>query len=169
MKRIYDYLRLLFFIGGVLIGVQIPGFVDQYGKSLESHYIESSASLQPFRDDAKQYFDDDIKKLVKHYQSNPDVVFKRGGRNISVIFQRNQVLENALSAFSSTAYEAFAQALWHPVSDIQKEVWENYSYNLLLDKTAIIIGLSIGLIISIIAELNLFLLLSAIKLTIYRA
>ena len=49
MRKILDYLRLLLFTGGVLIGVQVPGFIDQYGKSLEAHLLESSQSLKEFQ------------------------------------------------------------------------------------------------------------------------
>ncbi|MGY2498465.1 DUF2937 family protein, partial [Klebsiella pneumoniae] len=36
-----SYLRLTLFAFGLLLGVQVPGFVDDYAKRVEAHRLES--------------------------------------------------------------------------------------------------------------------------------
>lgn len=36
-----SYLRLVLFTAGLLIGVQIPGFISDYSKRVEAHLIEA--------------------------------------------------------------------------------------------------------------------------------
>ena len=42
------YLRLVVFALGLLVGVQVPGFVDQYAKRVSAHYIEASKNFAGF-------------------------------------------------------------------------------------------------------------------------
>jgi hypothetical protein len=48
IKHLMDYLRLVLFVCGVLVGIQVPGFVDQYGQRLEAHQLEAKLSLAEF-------------------------------------------------------------------------------------------------------------------------
>ncbi len=41
-----SYLRLLLFAFGLLVGVQIPAFMDVYTQRLEAHRLESAHSLE---------------------------------------------------------------------------------------------------------------------------
>jgi hypothetical protein len=43
------YLRLVLFALGLLIGVQAPGFVDQYSKRVSAHYIEVTKNFAGFQ------------------------------------------------------------------------------------------------------------------------
>ena len=161
MNKVLDYLRLILFVSGVLIGVQAPSFVEQYGKSLEAHYRESSLSLQAFENDAQRYFDGDLNKLIEHYQSNSDPVINAGGDNIRAIYSRNTVLAQARTAFYSSGYHAYMQVFFKPLLEIKAEVRANYTYSIVLNPSAIISGLGCGFMLSLIIELSALL---AIKL-----
>lgn len=154
MRRIVDYLRLILFTSGVLVGVQVPGFIDQYGKSLQAHLLESSLSLEEFKKDAQRYFDGDLDKLITHYQNNPDPVIKDGGASISAIYSRNLHLEQAWTAFSKNTYSAYSQVLFEPLTDIKNEVWSNYTYSIVLNQSAIISGLCYGFLLALLIELS---------------
>ena len=43
-----SYLRLLVFAFGLLVGVQVPGFIDDYTKRVDAHRAESEQSLLGF-------------------------------------------------------------------------------------------------------------------------
>lgn len=153
MIILFSYLRLMLFLAGVLIGVQIPGFVDQYGKSLEAHFIESNESMREFRQDADKYFDGDIEKLISHYKKNQDPVFTAGGESINSIYTRNIILRNGLKDFKHGSLRAYSHVFLSPVTDIREEVWRNYSYSVKLDPAAISVGLLSGLAIALITEI----------------
>ncbi|RUO73234.1 DUF2937 family protein [Idiomarina ramblicola] len=148
-----SYLRIILLIIGVLAGIQLPGFVDQYGKSLQAHLIESDRSLDEFRDEAERFFDGSIEELIAHYQASDDKVFQEGGQSIGAIYQRNQQLKQAYTDFSKHAWNAYQQAFFTPVDDIQREVRASFSYTVKLNPGAILFGLVSGLLLAIFGEL----------------
>ena len=152
MHKIVDYLRLILFAGGVLLGVQVPEFVDQYGKNLRSHLLESSLSLQEFKGDAQRYFNGDLDKLIAHYQNKADPVIKDGGASISAIYSRNLHLKQAWATFSKSTYSAYSQVFFTPLADIKNEVWSNFTYAIVLNQSAIISGLCCGFLLALLVE-----------------
>jgi len=163
MRKILDYLRLILFTSGVLIGVQVPGFIDQYGKSLEAHLLESSISLTEFQQDAERYFEGSLDKLIAHYQNNADPVIKAGGDSIATIYNRNLRLAQAWVAFTTDTYSAYTHVILKPVVDIKNEVWHNYTYSIVLKPSAIISGLTCGFALSLLIELSSLLLARVIQ------
>lgn len=155
MKIVFSYLRIVLFLGGLLVGIQVPGFVDQYGKSLRSHFVESEANMSEFKDDAEKYFGGDMDKLIAHYKKDKDPVFTSGGESIDSIYQRNRELKKALADFNSGTISAYFQVFFTPVKEIKGEVWKNYSYSIRLDTGAISVGLVSGLLIAVVAEIFL--------------
>lgn len=153
-----SYLRIILLITGVLAGIQLPGFVDQYGKSLQAHLIESERSLNEFRDEAERFFDGSIEELIAHYQASDDRIFQEGGQSISAIYQRNQRLNQAYRDFSKNAWNAYQQAFFTPVDDIQREVRASFSYTVKLNPGAILFGLVSGLLLAIFGEFTVRLL-----------
>lgn len=164
MNIFFSYIRIFVFLGCTLIGIQVPAFVDQYGKSLESHLIESQKSLSEFQKDADKYFSGSLEKLIAHYKENIDQVINAGGVSIESIYDRNFMLKKNFKDFHSGSWAAYTQALLTPVPDVKKEVWKNFSYSIQLEPTSIAFGLFAGLIFSIVIELLLRLLFQIPKL-----
>ncbi|HBF46349.1 DUF2937 family protein [Shewanella frigidimarina] len=152
IRRLMDYFRLVLFICGVLIGIQVPAFVEQYGQRLEAHQLEAKLSLAEFQRDADRFFAGDISKLIRHYQQNNDPVFSAGGESIESIYQRYTSLTEALGRFNQHSYSPYQQIALAPQKDIQAEVWQAYNHVILLKPEAIAIGLLLGLLISILCE-----------------
>ncbi len=164
MSIIFSYIRVFVFLGCTMVGVQVPMFVEQYGKSLESHLAESRNALKEFQDDADKYFDGSIEKLIAHYKKDEDQIFKTGGCSIQSIYDRNVLLSKKSSEFRSGSWAAYTQALFTPVRDVKKDVWKNYSYAVLLSPESIAFGLVTGLISTIAIELFLNLFIKILKL-----
>lgn len=158
MKKISDYLKLAVFVVGILVGVQIPGFVDQYGKNLNAHVAESSTSVAEFQDDADKFFAGDMSKLVKHYDSKDDPVMVSGGESIGALVSRNQLLTEAQQQFSESIYSPYIQVFITPFEEIRNEVWSNYTYQITLNSSAIIIGVVTGLVVLGVFDLLMFML-----------
>ena len=159
MKKIIEYLKLALFMGGVLVGIQIPSFVDYYGKSLVAHLNESNTSLEGFQNDANKYFGADLEKLITHYQKDSDPVFSNGGNNIKTIYDRNQALSIGLERFNQNEFSPYIEVFLYPIPEIKSEVWKSYTYNIKLDTSAIAFGLVGGLLLTAISEFALFLLM----------
>ena len=147
-----DYLRLLLFCAGVLAGIQVPGFIDQYQKSLQAHLAEAQQQLAGFQRDADHYFGGDLQQLINHYATSTDPVFSAGGGNLKDLVTRQQQLQQALHNFNGHFWQPYQQVLLHPVSDIRQEVWQHFSYQLLLKPEAIVFGLLSGLLLAMLIE-----------------
>ncbi|MCW7754267.1 DUF2937 family protein [Desulfobotulus sp. H1] len=153
MARVMDYVRMVLFLCGVMAGIQIPSFMDAYGKSLEARLLESTRSLAGFQQDADRYFSGDIKALVHHYRESGDPVFGDGGESIHHIHERNLELQEALAAFQKGWFRAFFHVFVSPVKDVRDFVWEHYDYSLKLNGTAIIAGLMSGILTALFPEM----------------
>jgi len=165
MKTLIDYIRLCLFVGTAFIGVQIPSFVEQYGQRLQSHALESELSLKEFQADAERFFKGDIEQLIEHYTSSDDSVFIQGGESISVIYQRNTLLEQSLTHFNTSAFSPYQATFVSPITDIRDEAWRHYDHSIRLNEASIIWALGLGFIFTSICELLLSLLLKILALT----
>ena len=163
MRVFYSYLRLMTFIFGVLVGVQVPHFVDQYGKALQSHAIESQQALDEFQQEADRYFNGDIEQLIAYYRESDDQVFSEGGDSIDAIYQRNQQLQQALSNYQQSLRSAYWQTFVGPQTDIRSEVVTSYTYAIQLTPHAMAVGLILGFLVAVIMELLLRLLLLPLR------
>lgn len=155
MRMMLFYVRIALFVIGMLIGLQFPMFVDQYGKSLNSHYIESSNSIGEFQQDANRFFAGDMQKLIEYYKDNGDPVFYEGGESIETILNRYLTLERAFTQFQLGSLSAYRQAFFNPIPDVQAEVWQHYDFATKLSPSAITIGLGVGMLCASLLELAL--------------
>ena len=163
MRIVYSYLRLVTFILGLLIGVQVPHFVDQYGKALQSHWLESQQALSEFQQEADRYFDGDIEKLIAYYRDSNDQVFIEGGDSISAIYQRNQQLQQALANYRQGLQAAYWHTFAQPQADIRQEVMQSYTYAIQLTPHAMAVGLVLGFILAALIESLIRLLLLPLR------
>lgn len=159
MNKILDYLKLAVLILGLLIGVQIPGFVDQYGKNLDARVSESSHSIAEFKKDADKYFDGDIQQLLTHYQSKTDPVIISGGESIGALVSRNEYLLKAQKEFSQSFSSAYIHVFASPVTVVRDDVWSHYTYVVVLNRDAIFISIIVGIIFLSLFELTIYLLI----------
>lgn len=164
MNLFFFYIRVFVFLGVTLAGIQVPAFVDQYGKSLESHLTESRIALNEFQDDADKHFDGSIENLIAHYRKNKDQVFYEGSHSIKAIYDRNLMLRSHFEQYQSSSLSAYTQALFFPVPDVRRKVWERYSYTIQLKPIAIVFGLITALILTLGIELLFRLLCKSSKL-----
>ena len=148
-----SYLRLIIFTGGLLAGIQLPAYVDQYGKSLQAHYLEAELALDEFRDEARKFFGGDLDRLIAHYHQSNDKVFNEGGNSIEAVRNRTLLLQQSLHDFKSSAFNAYKLTFLTPVADIQQEVRQNFSHTITLQPQVIVFGLCSGLLLAVFCEL----------------
>lgn len=147
------YLRLVVFALGLLIGVQVPGFVDDYAKRVAAHRAESEESLSGFRETAARFFNGDLNALVAHYRASPDAVVRADADSVAHLVGRAELLEREWFAMQGAWYAR----LWHLLTGADRtllqETWDSYTYQVLLVPEAIAWGLGIGLLLAWLAEL----------------
>ena len=143
-----SYLRLVLFAAGLLIGVQVPGFINDYAKRVEAHLIEAQASLSGFQGTANQFFKGDMQALVAHYRASEDPIFRSDADSLSNLLTRQLALDKQFQAMQGPWYIRFLQVVLAADPDIRKETWNGYSYQILLTPEAMIWGMSGALLLS---------------------
>jgi hypothetical protein len=168
-QMLRHYLRLVVFTVGLLVGVQAPGFVDQYAKRVSAHYIEVKHNFAGFQQAADQYFNGDVAALVAHHLASPDPVFKGEAKTIGALFARIKTLAAELDAMSGSSISRLIHVVVNPNRDILKETSAEYSYTVPLSPDAILYGLSTALVVALAIELALAGLLTLIWRRKWRA
>jgi hypothetical protein len=147
-----SYLRLLLFAFGLLVGVQVPAFLDAYGQRVEAHRLESVESLSGFSETARRFFGGDLHKLVAHYRASDDAVMRSDAASLDHLVSRAALLEREWQAMQGPWH---ARA-WHVFSAADQrllaETMAGYRYQILLDPSAIAWGLSCALLLAALVE-----------------
>jgi hypothetical protein len=149
------YLRLVAFAIGLLVGVQAPGFVDQYAKRVGAHYLEAQHNFAGFQQAANQYFNGDVSALVAHHLASSDVVFKGEAKTIGDLFARIRALSAELAALNGPSVARLVHIIVNPDRDILQETVAAYSYAVPLSPEAIAYGVITGLVLALAVELIL--------------
>ena len=149
------YLRLVVFAVGLLAGVQVPGFIDQYAKRVSAHYLEASRDFAGFQRTADQYFNGDVAALIAHHRASPDAVFRDEARSISALHERLQLLAAELRALEGGLLARLTHVVLRPDREILHETAAAYSYTVPLNGDAILCGVSAGLLGALLVEMLL--------------
>ena len=147
-----SYLRLALFARGLLVGVQVPGFIDDYSKRVEAHRIESEQGLKGFRETAKRFFKGDLVALVGHYQASADPVMRSDAQSLGTLVERSTFLERESKAMQGPWYGQ----VWHLATaadhELLEETFAAYRYQVLLAPEAIAWGIACAMLLAWLLE-----------------
>jgi hypothetical protein len=148
---IQTYSRLLLFACGLLLGIQVPSFVDQYDKRLDAHFLEVSANIAGFQSTAELMFDGDMEALISYYRSSDDEVFERDAESIRIIIDRFNRISAERLIMQGNLVDVAMHVAFAADREIFDETISQYSCTVPLNLLAVQWGfvLAILLIISI--------------------
>ncbi|UVL57657.1 DUF2937 family protein [Pseudomonas sp. B21-035] len=153
-----SYLRLLLFTCGLLVGLQVPGYIVDYSQRVEAHLLESREGLKGFEDTAKRFFNGDLQALVRHYRSSDDPVFTSDANSIESLVIRNRQFEQEWQIVQGP----WLAKTWHVLvtanPQLREETLNAYRYQILLNPEALAWGLSCALLLALVVESLLLLL-----------
>jgi hypothetical protein len=146
------YLRLIIFAIGLLIGVQVPSFVDQYAKRVSAHQIEVSVNFKGFQETADRYFGASVPALIAHHAASADQVFQVEAKVIREMYERLLALNAEVAAMQGPLIKQVVHVLFSANREILDETRRAYTYTVPLDPTAIACGVSLGACLAILIE-----------------
>ncbi|GGJ78451.1 DUF2937 family protein [Pseudomonas matsuisoli] len=155
------YLRLVLFAFGLLIGIQIPGFMDDYAKRVDAHRIEAQEGLNGFQATATRYFNGDLDALVAHYRENPDPIIRNDADSVEVLVRRSRLLEAEWDALQGPWYQRTWHMLTRADNTLLQETYSAYTYQILLTPSAIVWAVASGFLFAFVVE-GLVLLLASL-------
>jgi hypothetical protein len=143
---------LALFALGLLVGVQVPGFIEDYNKRVDAHRLESEQSLTGFRETARRFFQGDLQALVTHYQASDDPVMRSDAQSVGYLVDRASFLEREWQAMQQPWYGQ----VWHLATaadrELMDETYSAYRYQVLLAPQAIAWGLVCALLLAWLVE-----------------
>lgn len=147
-----SYLRLALFALGLLVGVQVPGFIDDYAKRVDAHRIEAENSLKGFRQTASRFFKGELDTLVAHYQASKDPVMRSDAQSVGELVERSRWLEREWQAMQGS----WVTQVWHLTTAADRELMAEtvaaYRYQVLLAPEAIAWGIACAMLLAWLIE-----------------
>src|SRR5512135_256037 len=152
---LYRYLIVIVACIALLIGLQVPNFIDQYQKRVDAHLREVSINLQPFQEIANKYFGGDLNKLIELHRNSGEKPFQEEGAAIEKMVQRKLRFEADLAALQVSLPLKALNVLLHGDREMIDEALGQYSYNVPLNQDALVFGACAALAILLLVELLL--------------
>lgn len=150
---LYRYLIVIIACIALLIGLQVPNFIDQYQKRIDAHLREVTANLKPFQEIADHYFGGDLMKLIEMNLKADAAPLQEEGKAIEQMVQRKLRFESDMAALQTSLVMKAVHVMFHGDQEIIDEALNQYSYAVPLDEDALAFGAGAAVAILVSAEL----------------
>lgn len=153
MSILYRYLMVIVACISLLIGVQIPSFVDQYQKRVDAHLREVTVNLQPFQEIANKYFGGDLGKLIALNLNSNAKPLQEEGIAIERMAKRKLRFEADMAALQTSLPMKALHILLNGDREMIDETRGQYSYSVPFNQDALLFGAGVAIAILMIVEL----------------
>ena len=140
MKVLYRYLLILVACAAVLLGIQVPNFVDQYEKRLDAHFIEVVNNLQGYQEIADRYYDGSIAALIKKHEESKDSADRAEAGPIRNIYERYRRFTDERRSLETTLARKIFFIIRRGDRGLINETYTNYSFTIPLNRAAVLSG-----------------------------
>ncbi len=152
---LYRYMMIIVACISLLIGLQIPNFIDQYEKRVDAHLREVTINLQPFQEIANKYFAGDINKLIELHRHSSVKPFQEEGEAIAKMVQRKLRFEADMALLKVSLPMKAWNVLLNGDRELIDEALGQYTYTVPLNQDALAFGAGVAILILLIVELLL--------------
>ncbi len=151
MPFLYRYLLIFLACVALLLGIQIPTFVNQFQQRLDAHYQEIITDLKGYRDIADRDFGGSMESLIRRHKESTDMVFRDEATPIEAMYLRYLHLDGQRNAMQTSLPRQLWFLIQHGDHDLLRETYANYSFSVPLDATAIYTGFAVvGLVLLVV-------------------
>lgn len=137
------------------MGVQLPGFVDQYEKRLDAHLAEANLALSGFQSTADKYFSGSLERLIVHYRESDDAVFRQDADNLAGLHHRQQQLQLMHNQMQGSTLHQVWHLIYGAEPQVFNETVEQYSYTVPLTPAALLWGLALATLLAMLGDILL--------------
>jgi len=147
-------LKLIFALT-LLLGLQLPHFLAQYETRVDAHYLESKAQLSHYQKLADLLFSGDLNALVTQHKNSEIPLFKAEAKVLTTLINRTAFLEKQKAGLQGPIYQRFYFLIKQIDQPLFIETQNSYQANIVINKQAIIVGLSTALVMTFLLEMLL--------------
>lgn len=145
-------LKLIFALT-LLLGLQVPNFLQQYETRLDAHYIEAQEQLNQYQILADLFFSGDLQALIIKHKSSDVLLFSAEAQVIEKLVSRFNQLQALQRGLQGPLISRLYFLLGEMNSPLVRETKENYSAEIVLNQNSIIVGLVSALLSTLCLEL----------------
>ena len=152
MGTLYRYFLIITACGSLLLGIQIPNFVNQYEMRLDAHLSEVKNNLQGYQDIADRLYDGSITTLISKHEQSDDPTFKQEAQPIRNMLDRYEHFKQEQASLATGLAGKITYLLAKGDRELINETSANYSFNIPLNEAAVVSGFSFMVIVVFIVE-----------------
>lgn len=149
---LYRYLMIIVACAALLLGLQVPNFVDQYQKRVDAHLREVTVNLKPFQAIADKYFAGDIDKLIALHRNSSEKPFQEEGSALEQMVQRKLRFEADMAALNTSLPMKAFRVMFDGDQEIIDETLGQFSYNVPMNQDALLFGAGFALSLLLVLE-----------------
>jgi hypothetical protein len=151
MSAIYRYFLILVACVAILLGIQVPSFVDQYEQRLDAHFIEVKNNLHGFQEIADKFHGGSLEALIAKHETSEDRTFKEEARPIRNMYERYLRFNQQKVALETNLPGKIAFLATDGDKQLLNETYSSYSFTVPLNQSAVFAGfLSVAAVILLI-------------------
>ena len=158
MRLLKEYTIRLVFTAGILLGVQIPNFIDQYTQKISAHQLEATKNFSGFQATADKFHGGSINALIERHETSNDPVFQSEAEPIKEIHSRILAFSSELKSLNTNLFGKIFHVAFKSDRSVLKETVSEYSATVPLNTDAIICGLGLGLVSALLCDVFFFML-----------
>lgn len=152
MSFLYRYLLIFLACLALLMGIQLPSFVDQYEKRLDAHFQEVQTDLKGYQDIANRDFGGSMESLIRRHKESTDMVFRDEAGPIETMYLRFLHFKDQREGLQTQLPGKVLYIARYGDHDLLRETYASYSYTIPLDSTAIYAGFASAGIVVLLTE-----------------
>ena len=157
LSVIKRYSLQLVFTLSLLLGLQLPNFLQQYELRLQGHFVEAQQHLAEFQSLADKYFAGDLNALITKHKSSKDSLYREEALVIENTYSRVQFLQQKIDNLNQPIWYRLGELTQQINDPIVNETWAGYQANVLLNQQAILVGLSVAILLMLSIEFFFYL------------
>ncbi len=158
LKVVKRYLLQFVFVLSLLVGLQIPNFLNTYQQRLDGHYLEAKSQLVEYQKLADLYFASDLQALIDKHKASDDKLFVDEAKVIERLVGRIDFLAHQKTVFEQGMWEQFLLLSGQVNSPLFVEARRNYQAEVVLNQKTITVGMIIAFVLTLLSEFLLLLL-----------
>lgn len=152
MSFIYRYFMIIVACAAILVGIQIPSFVDQYEKRLDAHFREVAKNIKGYQDIADQFHNKSMEALIKKHETSSDPTFREEAKPIRLMYERYVRFSKEKLAMDTDFIRKVLHLILARDNELFIETREQYSFAILLNRISVVTGVGVALAILILLE-----------------
>jgi hypothetical protein len=168
MSILYRYFLIIIACISILLGIQIPNYIDQYEKRLDAHFLETKNNLRGYQEIADRYFNGSFSDLIKKHEDSEDKTFKEEAKPIKNIYDRYVRFKTEKASLETNLAGKVLFLIIKGDRELINETTTNYSFMIPLNKSAVIAGFISAAFILLIFELLIIVISRLFRLIFHR-